>query len=299
MSMRFINIISGPLVGGIVGYITNYLAIKMLFFPSKPVMIGKFRLPFTPGIVPRHKNRLAHILGDAVVARFFNTNDLEEVFMSDYFKNGVADSITDLLYNGEASLGQLFSGLKLDTQDSGKLVDILKDELCIRIQAGILKSDLPRLIAEEGGRLVKERFGGSPLGKLINEDIIAIIAVPLSEQIEKFVINHGRSVIRPLLDEELNELSNVPVSGIVRQLAPDRESLHKLISDLYTKFMRNRVRSIVGTIDIKNQITEKVLSMEAKEIEALVLSVVKRELSYVVFFGFVLGVIIGTINIFI
>jgi uncharacterized membrane protein YheB (UPF0754 family) len=95
MSMHLINIISGPLIGGIVGYITNYLAIKMLFLPAKPVMIGKFRVPFTPGIVPRHKNRLAHVLGDAVVARFFNSDDLEIVFMSDYFKNGVANSIVE------------------------------------------------------------------------------------------------------------------------------------------------------------------------------------------------------------
>lgn len=68
--MQIPHYISSPLVGGIVGYITSWIAIKMFFLPRKPVMIGRFRLPFTPGIVPKRKDALAEILGNAVVEKF-------------------------------------------------------------------------------------------------------------------------------------------------------------------------------------------------------------------------------------
>ena len=47
------DIITGPVIGAVIGYVTNLIAVKMLFYPINPVYIGKFRLPFTPGIIAR------------------------------------------------------------------------------------------------------------------------------------------------------------------------------------------------------------------------------------------------------
>ena len=37
-----------PLIGSAIGYVTNWIAVKMLFRPLKPIKIGNFVLPFTP-----------------------------------------------------------------------------------------------------------------------------------------------------------------------------------------------------------------------------------------------------------
>ena len=50
--MELVSVLLPPLIGGVIGYITNDLAIKMLFRPYKAVYIGAWRVPFTPGIVP-------------------------------------------------------------------------------------------------------------------------------------------------------------------------------------------------------------------------------------------------------
>ncbi len=55
-----------PLVGAVIGYFTNWLAIKMLFRPLKPINIGGFKLPFTPGILPRERLRLSDSVGETV-----------------------------------------------------------------------------------------------------------------------------------------------------------------------------------------------------------------------------------------
>ena len=50
-----IQFLIGPVIGLIIGYVTNNIAIKMLFRPLKPVYIGKRRVPFTPGLIPKEK----------------------------------------------------------------------------------------------------------------------------------------------------------------------------------------------------------------------------------------------------
>ena len=42
-----------PLLGSLIGYITNSLAVKMLFRPYRSLYIGKFHIPFTPGMIPK------------------------------------------------------------------------------------------------------------------------------------------------------------------------------------------------------------------------------------------------------
>ena len=35
-----IGMIAGPIIGSVIGYGTNYIAVKMLFRPIKPIKIG-------------------------------------------------------------------------------------------------------------------------------------------------------------------------------------------------------------------------------------------------------------------
>ena len=55
-----------PIVGAVIGYCTNLLAIKMLFRPYQPVYLFGRQLPFTPGLVPKEQARLAKKLAEAV-----------------------------------------------------------------------------------------------------------------------------------------------------------------------------------------------------------------------------------------
>ncbi|WP_339254124.1 DUF445 family protein [Sporosarcina sp. FSL W8-0480] len=53
-------------IGAIIGGFTNHLAIKMLFRPHEAKYIGKWRLPFTPGLIPKRRDELAVQLGKTV-----------------------------------------------------------------------------------------------------------------------------------------------------------------------------------------------------------------------------------------
>ena len=62
-----------PLIAALIGWVTNYLAIKMLFYPHQPKMI--FGLTFH-GVFPKRQAQIAHRLGDLVANELFSIKDV-------------------------------------------------------------------------------------------------------------------------------------------------------------------------------------------------------------------------------
>ncbi|WP_161524735.1 DUF445 domain-containing protein [Alteribacter lacisalsi] len=77
------------LIGAFIGGLTNLIAIRMLFRPFKPVYIGRWKLPFTPGLIPKRRDEIAVQLGSLVTghlitvegvrSKLFDETLLEEV----------------------------------------------------------------------------------------------------------------------------------------------------------------------------------------------------------------------------
>jgi len=88
-----LRIILTLLVSGVIGYATNFIAVKMLFRPLKPVYIMGKQLPFTPGIIPKGKPRLAKALGNAVGETLLTENDIKSALLSEKAADSVAESI--------------------------------------------------------------------------------------------------------------------------------------------------------------------------------------------------------------
>jgi uncharacterized membrane protein YheB (UPF0754 family) len=68
-----------PVVGGIVGLATNDLAVRMLFRPLRPWYIGRWRIPFTPGLVPAEQDRLAEQMAATLVQNLLTPEDLRNL----------------------------------------------------------------------------------------------------------------------------------------------------------------------------------------------------------------------------
>ena len=58
-----------PIIGAFIGWITNYVAIKMLFHPRKPINLKIFTLH---GVFPKNKSRIATKLGDSLYYLLFD-----------------------------------------------------------------------------------------------------------------------------------------------------------------------------------------------------------------------------------
>jgi uncharacterized membrane protein YheB (UPF0754 family) len=71
--------ITPPIAGGIIGYYTNDIAIKMLFRPYRAIYIGERRVPFTPGLIPRNQTRLAQNISDAIMGSLLTPEEIQKL----------------------------------------------------------------------------------------------------------------------------------------------------------------------------------------------------------------------------
>ncbi len=60
------NIFLIPIIGGIIGYFTNWLAIKMIFRPYEEKHILGVKVPFTPGLIAVERKRITEQIGFVV-----------------------------------------------------------------------------------------------------------------------------------------------------------------------------------------------------------------------------------------
>ncbi|AXP01318.1 MULTISPECIES: DUF445 domain-containing protein [Bacillus cereus group] len=94
-------------LGAIIGGFTNHLAIKMLFRPHHPMYIGKFQVPFTPGLIPKRRDELAVQLGKMVVEHLLTPEGIGKKLTNEEFQKGLihwAQVEVDKVMTNEQSL---------------------------------------------------------------------------------------------------------------------------------------------------------------------------------------------------
>ncbi|WP_191992008.1 DUF445 domain-containing protein [Bacillus aerolatus] len=73
----FTLIIFMVLIGAAIGAITNAIAIRMLFRPYEPRYISKWKIPFTPGLIPKRRGELALQIGRTVEEHLLTPESIE------------------------------------------------------------------------------------------------------------------------------------------------------------------------------------------------------------------------------
>jgi uncharacterized membrane protein YheB (UPF0754 family) len=214
-----------PLLGAVIGYVTNYIAIRMLFRPLKPWRIFGWRLPLTPGIIPSKRAQLALSMGGVVGSHLFTAEDVGRALEKESFRRELQQAVADKLgYFLDRELGPvgslvpakflprfrelvdvlrwkavkvLFEYLSSQDFEQG-LRDYLRrrgDELLAHSPAGLIAGPRRMLLMGHvdrklGGLLRSEGFGQA-VDRLIDE------------QLEKLFTS--KSSLKDLLPEELVE----------------------------------------------------------------------------------------------
>jgi uncharacterized membrane protein YheB (UPF0754 family) len=187
-----------PLVGAIIGYVTNAVAIKMLFRPLREIRLfagrggagdaapktGRgVRLPFTPGILPRQRHKLADSIGAMVERELLTPRIIRERLGSGSVRQSAALPVSRFtekilqtnLGSLQSSLGKLAAKLPGETAaGTGVLrvfVEILRDFSCSPVFAEFLDSLLVSLF-EAALRGPDMEKAGTPLGDLSIPEIL-------------------------------------------------------------------------------------------------------------------------------
>jgi len=90
--LEYVKFFIAPFICALIGWLTNYLAIKMLFHPRKPFRILSWSLQ---GIFPKRQKELALSLGNLVENELISHEDIQKVVNNPEFINSFNNTLND------------------------------------------------------------------------------------------------------------------------------------------------------------------------------------------------------------
>ncbi|MCX0393118.1 DUF445 domain-containing protein [Clostridium perfringens] len=253
--------IIGALIGAVIGYITNWLAIKMLFRPREAKYIFGMKLPFTPGLIPKEKSRIANKVGETVGTHLLNSDSLSKALKDDKIKakfNEVAKEKINQIINSNSTLenslkntlGENYYALK------GNMIDNIAKTILESIQEEEFKNKVKFYIVDS----IKERLNKEP------EKIIDFIN---SNKFREVIINtleeeKTRDIIGKALLKEVKTLGKEDLTieeVIPENIKPYIEEYVKSQKDTLVDIIKNLLRDDEVSHKIKSAINDNIPSI--------------------------------------
>jgi len=298
--MEYLHLITGPVIGAIIGYCTNHIAVKMMFKPLEPVYLFGRQLPFTPGIIPKNKKRIARALGKAVSESLLTEQDLAAGFLKPEVKDKVVDLIFDKLNEEkfkEATAEELVSEY-MGQEKTDKAKKRINNMLTDRISETLAGIDIEGLLQTVGIKAILSKIQNSMLAMFINEETLHSFIGPIADAIRGWLRSHGREKIKDLSEQGTEKIYDMQIGDLL-DIEGNEENIKKMLGDFYDKAVEKMVPMILSEIKIAEIVEKKIDDMDIGFLEELLLSIIKTELDYVVRLGALIGFVIGCVNIFI
>ncbi len=295
-----LNYVSGPIIGAIIGLFTNYLAVKMLFRPYYPKKIGKWTLPFTPGIIPKRKDALAHAIGLAVGEELFTSEDISKMLTAPETEDKIISEIRGGLTSVSShSIDDIVSSL-CDEVTASAFKDKLAYVITEKLISATSKMNIGEIVASKGKEAILEKKASmGMLGIFLTDGVIDPLLGEVKDKVSLFLDEEGVDSALPAVRDEVEIIASTPLEKQLDFSKIDSERLDGAIRALYRGAVAKAVDCATASIDIVGVVEGKVKEMSVKELEALCLKIMKKELNAIVYLGGIIGLIMGIVNIFI
>ena len=282
------------LLSAAVGYITNYIAIEMLFKPyhekkSHPLSIVTCGY-WKQGLVPKNKNKIGAELGRQIETKLLNPEQLA---------NDLCKMVMDLLQNKDIVLKIKLVVQNLLRNHESKIVDFLvpriEASLCDTIQKFLTKDKLteiwdntivPQLKNEENRKLAARQIIDGL--KRRSPDLIVTLKAELREMIFEYI--SGKAILKMFADsiadgviEFINwdDIENRMCAKLENESTTDliKEELLNLINKIeeWTKTEEGSAKVELMLSNLKEKIVVMIREFLNEKIPALAASVLDSE----------------------
>jgi uncharacterized membrane protein YheB (UPF0754 family) len=255
--------------GALSGGLTNTVAIWMLFHPYEPPkMLGRWRLRWLQGAVPKNQGRLAAAIGRTVGNRLLTAEDLTRIFSEGEFRHAFDERLAIFLD-------------EVLHRERGSVKDLLPPDVVPEIERfldGVIDHSLERLhrylASDEFDDAVEDRIESiveavrdQPIGDLITPARETAVSQAVDEWLGNAVqspdFEKAIASYLPLAIERLGSLLEDP-DARDRFQTTIRELFHRFLNDL--KFHQRVVAKLVVTEDTVDRI---LLTIEKEGTERL------------------------------
>ena len=292
----------GPAVGAVIGYITNDIAIRMLFRPHQAKYVMGMRVPFTPGIIPKEKVRIAGAIGKAVSENLMNREVLEKSLLSDEMLSKISDAIDEFVStqsHNEETIEE-FARHYLSQDDITAMRENVSDGVVKMFTAKLQDSSLGENIAHLATKHVMEKTRNSLAGRLgaemLLQPIAQLVERVLAKHIQEILQNNSQQMVKGLVNDESDQLMGMTMQSLMTGHDEQVTQIKSGILSAYRVIITEHLPRILQDIDISGIIEQRINDMDMNEAEAIILDVMKKELRAIVWLGALLGCIMGTIT---
>lgn len=288
-----------PVIGAIIGYATNWIAVKMLFLPHKEVRVMGWKLPFTPGVIPKGQGRLARAVGRAVEEQLLTREVLEEELLSEEKMQKMKEMISDWVETQKASEKTVKKVAEdLISEDSVEdFIDSTEEKMTDMIFERIQEMDPSHMIAEKVLEAAKEKLAESMFGMMIGGSMLEPIAKQVEDKINEYVTEYGRPYVEQVVMQESLKLQEATVGSAFSAVEGYGLDLPELVVSQYESIVREKLPQILETLHLSRIVEDRINAMEVAEVEELVMSIMKKELGAVVNLGALIGLLLGLVNV--
>ena len=297
--------ISGPALGAVIGYITNDIAIRMLFRPRTAKYIFGVHVPLTPGIIPKEKNRIASAIGNSISEHLMNKDVLEKTLLSDEMLEKISLAIDEFFYtqlNNDETVEQ-FASHYLTKDEIETIHESTCDEIAKLITTKLRDRAIGANIAHAATQHIIDKTRSSVAGKIKAEKLIEAIASPieskLASHINEVLHDQAPCMATRIVYTEADKLLATPMRQLFVGHEQQLEQAKSSIISIYKTIINDHLPRILEGINISKIVEARIQEMDMKEAEQIILSVMKKELRAIVWLGALLGSIMGTIMMFV
>ncbi|TDQ35404.1 DUF445 domain-containing protein [Aureibacillus halotolerans] len=223
-------------VGAAVGGATNYLAIKMLFRPFHPIYIGSWRLPFTPGLIPKRREEMAKSFGKTVAEHLVTPKQFLDLLQQ--------EKVTDWMEAKGVSYIDEWAHEQMTVQQLGERFGINLQQKAPETVQHILQQHITtwwRAHSEESiGEVLPEKWKHS-----IEDKIPEVSAVLLQKGITWLESDQGKEDIRHAVNDFFD--SHHRMFGMVQMLFGQERLEDRIQQELVGFMKREQMRPMVQT----------------------------------------------------
>ncbi|MEK4131399.1 DUF445 family protein [Solibacillus sp. FSL W8-0474] len=216
-------------VGAAVGAATNYMAIKMLFRPYKPIYFKKWKLPLTPGLIPKRREDLAIQLGKTVSEYLLTPETIKKKFLSEEIRTNVLtfaqNKVAQEVFTNEKTINDwihLAGFTQLPQSVEGKVNDIIHTQF-ISVKNTLSTKSIRELLPDDLEPV---------LDRKIDEAVIQI----LKKGEDYFSSPEGTMTIKNMLDDFLSTKGSF--GGMIQMFLGDSSSLVDKVQRELIKFLQ-------------------------------------------------------------
>lgn len=291
----------GPIMGGIIGLITNGIAIRMLFRPLKAIKVLGLTLPFTPGLIPKEKPRIAKSLGDVVANNLLNEDVIKNGLLSPEMDDKITVAVNGLIAKKSTSdetLRELFYSFSGAERGEQIITDVTSKVVGFSYER-MVKMELGPLLSEIAVTEIVSNLQGSMFAMLINENLISSAKVKMSEIIERMVVEKGEGILDSIFEKESTNLLDKRICDLYLEYEDRIPEFVAWVISTYHQLIDKNIGVLIHALDLSKLVEDQINGYDVLTFEKMILEIMKKELNAIVWLGGLLGCIMGLVMSFV